>query len=135
MFGPAGCAYVYPIHAKYCFNVVAQAENEGCAVLIRAVKPLEGIEQMTVRRHTDRIKDLARGPARLCQAFSIDRNDDGLNLERKNQIWIDDVQSMPVDQPVIKKTTRIGVTSNKRRLLRFVVRGNEFVSGPKYLRE
>ncbi|NIO42574.1 MAG: 3-methyladenine DNA glycosylase, partial [Burkholderiales bacterium] len=57
MFGPAGIAYVYPIHAKWCFNVVAQRVDQPCAALIRAVEPLCGIELMRRRRDTQRDLD------------------------------------------------------------------------------
>ena len=80
MFGKAGLSYVYPIHAKYCFNVVAEEAGTGTAVLIRALQPEDGIETMMRRRQTARPLDLCRGPARLCQALAIDRGLDGHDL-------------------------------------------------------
>lgn len=67
MFGPPGHAYVYAIHAKWCFNVVTEAEHTGSAVLIRAFEPLIGISHMEARRNTQVLHDLTRGPSRLCQ--------------------------------------------------------------------
>src|SRR5687768_17100174 len=64
MFGPPGHAYVYMIHAKWCFNTVTEDVGLGSAVLIRALEPLEGIELMHARRGVENIFDLTRGPAR-----------------------------------------------------------------------
>src|SRR5436190_14846866 len=67
MFGPAGRAYVYMIHARWCLNVVTEEVGVASAVLIRALEPLAGIPLMQERRGLDNLRDLARGPARLCQ--------------------------------------------------------------------
>src|SRR5688500_7822104 len=69
MFGPAGHAYVYMIHSRWCLNAVTEDVGLGSAVLIRAIEPLEGIELMQARRSTEILSDLARGPARLRQAL------------------------------------------------------------------
>ena len=71
MFGPAGHAYVYMIHARWCLNAVTEEIGQGSAVLIRAIEPLAGIELMQARRGTLKQLDLARGPARLCQALDV----------------------------------------------------------------
>ena len=65
MFGPPGHAYVYAIHARWCLNTVTAGDGVGCAVLLRALEPLLGIELMQKRRNTERPRDLCRGPARL----------------------------------------------------------------------
>ena len=79
MFGPPGCAYVYLIYGMYaCLNLVTEAENFPAAVLIRALEPIEGIEIQQQRRGASvALRDLARGPGRLCQALAIDRSLDG----------------------------------------------------------
>jgi DNA-3-methyladenine glycosylase len=129
MFGPAGRAYIYTIHARQCVNVVTEREGIGSAVLIRAVEPLEGIPLMQRRRRTDRCRDLCRGPARLCEAFQIGRDLDGWNLNRGSRLWIREVcheaSTIPAYSP------RIGVTSAKDLLLRFFVSHSEFVSGTR----
>jgi DNA-3-methyladenine glycosylase len=134
MFGPPGHAYVYPIHARVCFNVVTQARGVASAVLIRAVEPLQGIDLMQRRRGHDRATELANGPAKLCEAFRIGRELDGWDLTRGSRLWIVtsyECQEVSLD---IGRSVRIGVTSAKDLMLRFYERGNPFVSGPKRLR-
>src|SRR3954469_3729907 len=63
MFGPAGHAYVYMIHSRWCLNAVTEPEGTPSAVLIRAIEPLVGIDLMHERRGTDIVRDLTRGPA------------------------------------------------------------------------
>lgn len=127
MFGPAGHAYVYMIHAKWCFNTVTEGENCGSAVLIRAMEPLAGIELMQLRRKTDKLLDLARGPARLCQALDVTRQLDGWDLTLRKSLWIADDGQQPAEQ--IMATPRIGISQAADLSLRFCFAGNRFVSG------
>ncbi|MEE2826460.1 MAG: DNA-3-methyladenine glycosylase [Planctomycetota bacterium] len=133
MFGPAGCAYVYTIHARHCFNVVTQDPGVPSAVLIRAVEPLTGINRMQLRRSQQKRELLTKGPARLCEAFGIDRQLDGVRLGRGRHVWIEDNPDIRLADHAIRQTRRIGVTSAQRLRLRFVLRGNRFVSGPRSL--
>ena len=133
MFDQAGTAYVYPIHGRHCFNVVTQSPAEGTAVLIRAVQPTQGIASMLRRRHITQLRDLCRGPARLCQAFGIDRRFDGHDLKLRKLLWIDP-GNLLVSPEQIRTTERIGVTSDEHLALRFVVSSNRYASGPKRLR-
>ena len=73
MYGPPGHAYVYAIHSRWCLNTVTAAEGIGCAVLLRAIEPLTGINVMQVHRGTERLRDLGRGPARLCEALDVNK--------------------------------------------------------------
>lgn len=132
MFGKPGLAYVYPIHAKHCFNVVTESAEQGCAVLIRALEPLEGIDTMEVRRGLTVRKRLTTGPACLCQALAIDRSFSGEDLIGNESVWIEKGDSVPDEE--IRSTVRIGVTSAEELELRFVIAGNQFVSGPTRLR-
>lgn len=131
MFDEAGRAYVYPIHAKHCFNCVTQAVDQPTAVLIRAIQPMVGIPIMKERRTTDKESNLCSGPAKLCQSLAIDRQSDGLDLTLGQKIWIEQSDNPPNK---IKQTTRIGVTSAENLKLRFVIAGSAFASGPKYMR-
>ena len=62
MFGRAGTLYVYPIHAKYCLNAVTESDGVGCAVLIRAIEPVWGVEAMQENRGVEDLRRLTRGP-------------------------------------------------------------------------
>jgi DNA-3-methyladenine glycosylase len=83
---------------------------------------------MTRRRHGRPQRDLARGPARLCEAFAIDRGLDGWDLTRGEQLWIADDPAAPATAKKIAAAARVGVTSALRRLLRFYDSGSAFVS-------
>ena len=133
MFGPAGFSYVYAIHAKWCFNVVTEGAGEASAVLIRAVEPIIGLDTMASRRGTRPIREFCRGPGKLCDAFGINKKSNGVLLGPKNNLWISDYCSQPTNQVNIVKTPRIGVTSAKELLLRFVLAESVYASGPKYL--
>lgn len=81
MWGPAGHAYVYFTYGMHwCLNVVTEAEGFPAAVLIRALVPVEGLATMRRRRGPPGERDLAGGPAKLCQALGIDRRLDGHDL-------------------------------------------------------
>lgn len=127
MFGPAGRAYVYAIHAKYCLNVVSEPTGE--AVLIRAIEPLVGLELMSQRRGRDKPLELARGPARLCQALDIGPQFDGWNLTLADQLWIAPGEAVPENQQLVGP--RVGISSARERPLRFAVADNRFVSLPR----
>ncbi len=129
MFGPAGRAYVYTIHARQCFNVVTDTATVGSAVLIRAVEPLTGLRLMCIRRRTQKLRDLCRGPARLTEAMNIGRSLDGWSLAKNRRLWIaGDRTAADVE---IRSSPRIGVTSAHALPLRFFIAGSEFVSGTR----
>lgn len=129
MFGEPGLLYVYSIHSRFCMNAVTGSLGDPTAVLIRGVEPLRGTSLMARRRGRDAVRDLTRGPARLCEAFAVDRQLNGWDLTHGRKIWICDADSQEPFE--ITTSPRIGVTSAQERLLRFFVDGNPFVSGPK----
>jgi DNA-3-methyladenine glycosylase len=107
MFGPPGFLYVYFTYGMHhCANVVTGDEGDGQAVLLRAVAPIRGIDLMSARRGGRAA--LADGPAKLCQAFGIDRRHDGSDLCADGAVTIvDDGTPPPVDAVT---TPRIGIT-------------------------
>ena len=112
MFGRPGLLYVYFTYGMHwCANVVCGREGEGVAVLLRAAEPLRGVEQMRARRPAARRdRDLLSGPARLCQAFAIDGQDDGSDLVTADHgITIVDDGTPPPAVPAISE--RIGLSA------------------------
>lgn len=108
MFGIAGLAYVYFIYGMYyCFNIVTEEEDRGCAVLIRSVKPISGIELMVERRGSGDLKNLCNGPGKLCQAFSIDKSDNGRNVSSEKDFYLFDNGFRPNE---IKISKRVGLS-------------------------
>jgi DNA-3-methyladenine glycosylase len=129
MFGPPGSLYVFTIHARCCLNAVTESEGIGSAVLIRSLEPLEGIDLMKERRQREKIRDLTCGPARLCEAYGIDLSHNGLLLYQRKQIWIESPTSPRLlERERIEATPRIGISKAKELPLRFILKGNSFLS-------
>ncbi|WP_246263305.1 DNA-3-methyladenine glycosylase [Caulobacter soli] len=131
LFLEPGHAYIYLNYGtSYMLNVSSEAAGIGAGVLIRALEPLEGVAIMQRNRGTDQLRDLARGPGRLAQALEIGPWANGLDLCQKGPLWLAQGDGEPGD---IGQGVRIGLTRDADRPLRFYVRGNRFVSGPKSL--
>jgi DNA-3-methyladenine glycosylase len=131
MFGPAGGLYVYFTYGMHwCANVVCGEVGVGVAVLLRAAEPLSGLAAMRSARPTARRdRDLCRGPARLCQAFGIDRHHDGCDLVDGDCgiVLVDDGVASPA-RPV--QTTRVGLSAGAEHPWRWYVDGDPNVSRP-----
>lgn len=117
MFGPPGHAYVYLIYGLYhCMNVVTQGEGMASAVLLRALEPVDNLEGRT------------QGPGLLCKAMHIDRRVNGHDLLSDDFFIADD--GFPRKFSIVKRP-RVGVDYAghwAKRLLRFYIKGNPFVS-------
>jgi DNA-3-methyladenine glycosylase len=131
LFLEHGHAYVYIAYGNsFMLNVSSETAGVGAGVLIRAIEPADGIMIMARNRGTERVRDLARGPGRLCSAMKIDRELDGIDLCCAGPLWLG-IDGRPPDE--IGQSKRIGITRAADSLLRFYARGNGFVSGPKAL--
>ena len=119
MFGPPGYAYIYLIYGMYyCMNIVTEAEGKACAVLVRAIQPIQNIEGKT------------KGPGLLCQSMGIDKRLNGWDLT-SDEFYVGE-ESLPTPFKLVKKS-RIGIAYAKhwaRRLLRFYIKNNSFISRP-----
>jgi DNA-3-methyladenine glycosylase len=127
MYGPPGRLYVYFTYGHHwMMNVVTRAKGEASAVLLRAVEPLEGLEEMAERRGRSRSLDLCSGPGKLCQAFGVDRSHDGEDLVGGRDVWLE--AGDPVASESVRAGIRVGISSGLEQEWRFVVADDPFVS-------
>ncbi len=128
LFAARGTGYVRMMYGT-CFNLNLAAERAGvgAGVLIRALEPLAGIELMRANRPGVRDRDLARGPGRLCSALGIGRELSGIDLTAGHTLWLESMRGRPAD---IVISTRIGLSRDQHRRLRFLERGSVYVSVP-----
>lgn len=132
MFFEGGYLYVYFTYGMhYCANIVCGKANEGAAILIRAVEPLNYIEELSLNRFgkkeiTDKGKIiLTNGPAKFCKAFNITKNDNGFDLTKETIFLIEGDKFRKSD---IVQTTRIGITKAKELPWRFYIKNNPYIS-------
>lgn len=118
MFGPPGHAYVYLIYGMYhCLNVVTETEGWPAAVLLRALEPLDPPLLRT------------QGPGLLCRAMEIDLSLNAHDLVNSSELYF--AECAEEEPPVLVAKPRVGVDyagAWKKRLLRFYIRGNAYVS-------
>jgi DNA-3-methyladenine glycosylase len=119
MFGEVGVAYVYFTYGMhYCFNAVARNSNyDAGAVLIRALKPELGINEMIKNRKIKSLNNLTNGPAKLTQALSITKKQYGEDLTTSSILYI--TQGVKVKK--ISANPRIGIKNGIDRLWNFKI--------------
>ncbi len=118
MFGQIGCAYVYFTYGMYfCFNVVARdSKTAAGAVLIRAIKPVEGIEMMQKNRGgSTSMRNLANGPGKLTQALGITKKDYGTDLTKDSRLYIS--EGIKADEVIA--SPRVGISKATEKLWNF----------------
>lgn len=138
LFGPPGHAYIYFIYGNhFCLNVSCLPDGEAGGILFRALEPLTGNHEMassrgiTINGPRD-LRNLTSGPGRLAEAFGITRardNDKDLTSPQSDLYIAEDGSP----RPPTRATIRIGISKAADLPLRYVIPGNRFVSGPKYL--
>ena len=127
MFGPAGTLYVYRSYGiHWCANVVCGDEGFGEAVLLRALEPTQGLEEMRRRRGFDDVQLLCSGPGRLTQALAITDAHDGVPLDRPPFQVIAANGSAEV---VV--SSRVGISRASHLPWRYSLRESLFVSRPR----
>jgi DNA-3-methyladenine glycosylase len=128
MFGEPGHAYVYfTFGVHYCLNLTTEAEGVPGAVLIRAVEPLEGIDEMMRRRSVEAITNLASGPGKLTKALGIDLRLNGEDVVRSKALYLLSGQR----DGKVAVSARIGISAGRERLWRYYLDGNPFVSSAR----
>lgn len=124
MFGKPGVAYVYFTYGMhYMLNLVTEEEGNPCAVLVRALLPVSGLDEMQARRKKHG-KELANGPAKLCQALAIDKSLNGRDLTLGEGLWVENYQRVAARN--IVSTPRIGIDyareKDRKAPWRFLIR-------------
>ncbi len=134
-FGPGGYAYVYTIYGMHtCFNVVVNVPQEPEVVLVRALRPVEGLELMAKRRGTTDPAELCSGPAKLCQAMDITRAQYGCDL-LGGELYIRDFEPVPPQEILVSPRINIDYAQECRDYpWRYFIKGEPWVSkvAPRY---
>jgi DNA-3-methyladenine glycosylase len=124
MFGPPGHAYVYRSYCiHWCLNLVCEEKGVAAAVLLRALEPAHGVEEMRARRDLDEPRLLCSGPGRLCQALAVTGEHDRLPLNRP-----------PFElrarkgEPEVVTGPRVGITQAADLPWRFGLAGSPYLS-------
>lgn len=132
MFNGGGNLYVYFTYGMYyCCNIVTGKLNEGSAILIRALEPIEGINIIAERRYgkvdiTEKEKyNLLNGPGKLSIGMDINMQYNGLSLQNEI-IFISDYKT--IDEKCIGVSARIGISQAKELQRRFFIKGSKFLS-------
>ncbi len=123
MYGPPGRSYVYICYGIYhMFNIVTGEDGDPQAVLVRAIKPLEGLERMREHRGLEEDRNVCNGPGKLCQALEIENGHSDLDITEES-LRVEGGDGGPIEQ-----TTRIGVSGGKDLEYRFLEKDNPHVS-------
>lgn len=125
MFGEAGHVYVFFSYGfHWCLNFTTEAEGQPGAVLIRALEPVEGVEEMARYRGVSEFGRLTNGPGKLTKALSIDGAFNGEDLVKSRRLFV-----LEREGPVrFKASSRIGVSKGREQKWRYFAEGNSFVS-------
>ncbi len=131
MYQQGGVAYVYLIYGlHHLFNIVTNEEGKADAVLIRAIEPTEGVEEMLLRRQMQKKeKRLTAGPGVMSKALGISRKQYGEPLSGP-PVWVEDRQLKISEKEIIARP-RVGVAyAGEDALLpwRFSIKNNPWVS-------
>ena len=126
MFGPAGHAYVYRSYGlHWCLNIVCMPAGHAAAVLVRALEPTAGYEQMRQRRGLQDERLLCAGPGRLAQALGVSGELNGSPLDSTPfRIIPRRTETTVVAGP------RVGITKAREVPWRFALAGSKFLSRP-----
>jgi DNA-3-methyladenine glycosylase len=128
LFDEPGLAYVYRSYGIHALlNAVCESAGVGAAVLIRALEPLTGIEEMHARRGRVREAELCSGPGKLTQALGVELAENGTSLVDGPVV----IRPAEGRRPRVVVGTRIGITKAVDLRWRFCAAGNPHVSRPR----
>jgi len=125
LFEEPGYLFIYNVHMYWMLNFVAHEKGKTGGVLIRAIEPTKGITTMEHNRVVKDLRELTNGPGKLSLALGINKNLNGLStFNRSSEVQVHE-NSLDFE---IEKTHRIGVTRDVEEKLRFIIKGNRFLS-------
>ena len=125
MFGEGGHAYVYFSYGfHWCLNLTTEPEGRAGAVLVRAIEPIEGLEQMLRNRNLDSDEHVTDGPGKLTQALRIDSTLNGEDLVTSGRLFVKEGRKVEETG----SSSRVGIRQGVAFRWRFFVKGNRFVS-------
>lgn len=128
LFGEPGIAYVYRSYGVHALlNAVSEPAGVGAAVLIRALEPLDGIEQMRERRGRVRDRDLCSGPGKLTQALGVELSENATSLLDGPVV----IRARTGRRPSVVAGRRVGITKAVELRWRFCAADNPHVSRPR----
>ena len=137
LFHEGGITYVYFVYGLYnCFNVIADNIDVASGVLIRAAEPLDNFDYLAKVRCNKEYneltkaqkKNLTNGPAKLCMALSINRDDNYIKLYSNEYLYIEEGENEVFE---VVETTRIGIEYAEEAIefpWRFYIKENIYVS-------
>jgi DNA-3-methyladenine glycosylase len=130
LWGKPGTAYVYFSYGIHSLlNAVAEPEGEAAAVLIRAIEPRWGIDEMRERRGRDDARELCSGPGKLTEALGVGLADNGRSLLAPPfELRVPHDEAPPLE---IVTAPRVGITKAADYPWRFCAAGSRFVSRPQ----
>lgn len=128
-YGQGGYLYIYLIYGMHiCTNIVVNGIDKPEVLLLRALEPFEGVEVMSKRRGTEKIKNLCNGPGKLSKAMGITKAHYGMDLCGE-EVYIEDAPDLLDTE--IEESKRINIDYAEEAvdyMWRFTIKGNSFVS-------
>jgi DNA-3-methyladenine glycosylase len=127
LFGPPGLAYVYRSYGIHALlNAVSEPAGVGAAVLIRALEPVAGVEEMQERRSVERVESLCSGPGKLTQALGVELSHNGSSLASGPVV----ISGRPASWREVQVSVdrRVGITRAVELPWRFCAAGSRFLS-------
>ena len=126
MFGPPAHAYVYFTYGNHhMLNVVTEADGIAGAVLIRAIEPLVGIDEMRRRRVGRPDQDLTNGPGKLAAALGLNLSDNGDRLGEGNlAVYV----AQEVASEEVAVSGRVGLSAGHELPYRYFLEASPYVS-------
>lgn len=127
MFEEGGILYIYFIYGNhFCANIVTEEFGKGCAVLIRAGKPVSGIEMMKNNRGINNLHKLCAGPGNFAKSFMINKSSNLKKLYVGSEFGIFRYNDYSDNNIMVSE--RIGIKKSSDLLLRFYINNSEYLS-------